>query len=258
MRRLCSPGPRSLATSQSLAIGRLAGPPASGMISRVMRFLITAGPSHEPIDAVRFIGNRSSGRMGVAAAEAAASRGHQVTLLLGPTAITPADPAVRLERFGSAAELESLLRIHWPQADCLLMAAAVADFRPVSSHGDRKIERGGRLTLELEAVPDLLAMTAATTQPSQLRVGFALEEPDRLEERARAKLTRKSLDAIVANPLDTMDALGIAAQLFCRDGRVRRPPEWPVPIAKERFAVWLIAEIEALAVDRNGNARDQQ
>lgn len=220
------------------------------MISQAMRFLITAGPSHEPIDAVRFIGNRSSGRMGVAAAEAAAARGHQVTLLLGPTAITPTNPLVRLVRFGTAAELEAFLRIYWPQADCLLMSAAVADFRPVTTLRDRKLERGGRLTLELEAVPDLLAMTAATTQPWQVRVGFALEEPDRLEERARTKLIGKSLDAIVANPLDTMDALGIAGQLFRRDGQVRRPPEWPTPVPKAAFASWLIAEIEAIVSER--------
>lgn len=94
------------------------------------KLLITAGPTYEPIDAVRFIGNRSSGRLGVALADEAARRGWEVTLLLGPVAVTPAEPAVRVSHFRTTADLDALLGTHVPVCDVLVMAAAVADYRP--------------------------------------------------------------------------------------------------------------------------------
>jgi phosphopantothenoylcysteine decarboxylase/phosphopantothenate--cysteine ligase len=214
-----------------------------------LHILITAGPSQEPIDAVRFIGNRSSGRMGVAIAAAALEAGHRVTLLLGPVAVTP-PPGATIIPFRTAADLEALLREHAPQADLLIMAAAVADYRPVAADAEdlrqRKIERAAELTLRLEPVPDLLAAVAASARPEQRIIGFALEEAARLEERARAKLLRKRVHAVVANPLATMDAMGVEGQLLLADGTVRRPPGWPKPIGKDEFARWLVREARGL------------
>ena len=206
------------------------------------RLLITAGPTHEPIDAVRYIGNRSSGRLGVALADAAAQKLWQVTLLLGPVPLAPQDSRVRLERFRTTAELQSLLARHWPQSDALVMAAAVADYRPVSASPGAKIKReSSNLTIELEPTPDLLAACTTNKRPDQFVVGFALEPRDRLEDSARAKLARKNLDLIVANPLETMDSPDIHATLFAADGS-RMPMNDPIP--KERFASMLLDQIQ--------------
>ncbi len=214
-----------------------------------LHILITAGPSQEPIDAVRFIGNRSSGRMGLAIAAAGLEAGHRVTLLLGPVAITPPPRATTIP-FRTAADLQALLREHAPRADLIIMAAAVADYRPAAADAEalqqRKLERAAELTLRLEPVPDLLAEVASSARPEQRIVGFALEEAARLEERARMKLVKKRVDAIVANPLATMDAAGVEGQLILAGGAVRKPPGWPTPIPKEAFARWLVGEAERL------------
>jgi len=205
------------------------------MNGQAVRILVTAGPTHEPIDAVRYLANRSSGRLGVAIAEAARHAGAQVTLLLGPTdAAPPADVAV--ERFESTAELERLLAGHLNECDVLVMAAAVADYRP-SRTGQGKIARQGRgLTLELEATPDLVAEASARRRPGQMIIGFALEQPERLAERAQHKLADKGLDAIVANPLSTMGAADIDATVFTADAEPRRPGA----MSKRAFAKWLV------------------
>jgi phosphopantothenoylcysteine decarboxylase/phosphopantothenate--cysteine ligase len=209
-----------------------------------MHFLITAGPTHEPIDEVRYIGNRSSGRMGVAIAAAAQRAGHGVTLLLGPATVAP-PPQCQTIRFRTAEELRTLLLRTAPEADLLVMAAAVADYRPKAMLAGRKIPRGEAMSLELEPVPDLLAEVATTFGAALTLVGFALEEPAALEERARAKVDRKGLDAIVANPLATMDAEGIEGAVILRDGRTLRPPGWPKPLPKEEFATWLVGTLTA-------------
>src|SRR5688572_30671907 len=125
------------------------------------RLLITAGPTQEPIDAVRFIGNRSSGRLGVALADHAAAHGWQTTLLLGPTAtappFAPSDSRVRVVRFRTTAELGALLDEHFPSCDVLIMAAAVADYRPImkEGQGEGKLRRTDqKLVIELEPTPD--------------------------------------------------------------------------------------------------------
>lgn len=204
-----------------------------------MRILITAGPTREPIDAVRFISNRSSGAMGLALARAAAAAGHRVTLLLGPIQHPPAlPPEIVVQPFSSAADLEQRLAVEFPACDLLIMAAAVADFRPVEVHGG-KTERGGRLTIELAATPDLVAGCAARRRPGQRVVAFALEEPGSLESRAKAKMARKGVDAIVANPLATMDAATIQGTLYRADGTASTPGA----VSKEAFAKWLVAEL---------------
>ena len=201
--------------------------------------LITAGPTHEPIDAVRYIGNRSSGRMGQSLAEEAARRGLPVTLLLGPTNLAPpSDSRIAVHRFRTTAELQRLLADHWPRHDVLIMAAAVADYRPVRPSEDAKLRRGDTtLTLELEPTSDLLAEAAASKRPGQVIIGFALEPHERLLESASAKLRRKNVDAIVANPLETMESDQIIATLILADGRVAHAPP---AMSKPAFAAWLL------------------
>ena len=207
-----------------------------------MRLLITAGPTREPIDDVRYISNRSSGRMGIALTEAAHDAGHEVTLLLGPVLVHAGlAERCRLVRFETCAELERLLAQHMPDNDALIMAAAVADYRP-KAPAEGKLERKGDMAIQLEPTPDLVAQTAAVRRADQIVVAFALEEAERLEQRAATKLQRKGVDAIVANPLNTMDATQIDARLIYADGRSVTPGR----ATKPRFAAWLIARVAEL------------
>jgi phosphopantothenoylcysteine decarboxylase / phosphopantothenate---cysteine ligase len=160
-----------------------------------LSLLVTAGPTREPIDPIRFVSNRSSGRMGYAVAEAARDRGARVTLLSGPTELA-APGGVRLLRFETAADLQALLVEEFPECDGLIMAAAVADFIPEESAQRLHREQGDR-TLRLSAGRDVLAGLARLTR-SQVVVAFAAET-DRLEERGRDKMERKGADLIVVN-----------------------------------------------------------
>ncbi len=219
-----------------------------------LHILLTAGPTYEPIDAVRFLGNRSSGRLGSALADEAVRRGMGVTLLLGPNAVAPTDHRARVVRFQSTADLQRLLAEHLPHCSVLVMAAAVADYRPVldevDPNGKRRREPGG-MTLTLEATPDLLAGCSRQARPDQLLVGFALEPAAELLESARRKLERKSIDLIVANPLETMDSDAISATLV---GNPSRGMDLEVstngPIPKSEFAGWLLDRITPLAERR--------
>jgi phosphopantothenoylcysteine decarboxylase/phosphopantothenate--cysteine ligase len=205
------------------------------------RLLITAGPTHEPIDAVRYIGNRSTGRLGIALAEAATRRGWRVTLLLGPTPLTTTDTAVQLVRFQTTAELESLLDRHFGESDVLVMAAAVADYRPRRQPAGRKLRRTGeKMVLEMDPTPDLVAGCAARQREGQTIVAFALEPEAELMDSARSKLERKKVDAIVANPLETMESDSIRATLVRRDGSEMATGG---RIAKTEFADWLLDAI---------------
>lgn len=211
------------------------------------RMLITAGPTQEPIDAVRFIGNRSSGRLGVALADEASRRGWEVVLLLGPVSLTPSEQGVRVERFRTTADLDVLLGEHVARCDVLVMAAAVADYRPKVAGGGVvagvKIKRTDQaLVLELEPTPDLLAKASASRTAGQLFVGFALEPRERLVESAKSKLVRKDLDMVVANLLATMDSPTIEATVFMRDGT---SVETGAAIPKEAFAGWLLDVVQA-------------
>jgi phosphopantothenoylcysteine decarboxylase/phosphopantothenate--cysteine ligase len=202
------------------------------------RLLITAGPTHEPIDPVRYIANRSSGKLGIALAEAGTAAGWDVTLLLGPSQLTM-PIGVALHRFATTAQLAGLVDVHFPGCDVLIMAAAVADFRPTSPSNSKlsRAERG--LTLQLEPTPDLVAACSASKRPGQVIVGFALEPRDQLLARATDKLRRKGLDAIVANPLETMGADTIEARLIRADGGSREPG----PMPKSEFARWLLEQL---------------
>lgn len=210
------------------------------------RALITAGPTYEPIDAVRFLGNRSSGRLGVCLAEAARAAGWDVTLLLGPVP-GPPPAGVTTLRFETCADLEALLAEHFPACDLLLMAAAVSDFRPRPVAGAKLPRTAAGLMLALEPTPDLVAACAARRRGGQRIIGFALEEAGQLELRAREKLRQKGLDAIVGNPLETMGAERIRAVVYAADGQVLAPPGGPAGLEKAEFARWLIAWAGALA-----------
>ena len=205
------PGTGALASKGEWGEGRLAEP--AGILAAVervlegftprsldgLRVLVTAGGTREPIDSVRFVGNRSSGRMGVALAAEAARRGAEVTLVAANVGLDVPQGTVNVE---SAAELAAACREAFPRCDVLLMAAAVADFRPAAPL-DEKIGKGGRegLTVEMEPTSDVLSALSASRRPDQTLVGFAAEHGDGGAERARAKLERKGLDAIVLNDI---------------------------------------------------------
>jgi phosphopantothenoylcysteine decarboxylase/phosphopantothenate--cysteine ligase len=160
------------------------------------RVVITAGPTHEPIDPVRFVGNRSSGKMGVAIATEALARGASVVLVLGPGTVSP--PAgVDVIRVETAEEMRTAVLAH-ADADAFVMAAAVADFRPKVA-ADRKLKKDqGVPDLVFEPTPDILREIAAARRPGQVIVGFAAETDD-VEAAGRAKLADKQLDLLVAN-----------------------------------------------------------
>ena len=162
--------------------------------------LITAGPTHEPIDPVRYLSNRSSGKMGYALAEAALRRGAKVVLVSGPTALQP-PPAAETIFVQTAQQMRTAVLDRWEQASFIIMAAAVADYH-VKSVSPEKIKRKAALELQLEPNPDILAdlgsLRQATGKRSPLLVGFAAETESLLDN-ARGKLTRKRVDAIVVN-----------------------------------------------------------
>ncbi|MFI4859278.1 MAG: phosphopantothenoylcysteine decarboxylase [Phycisphaerales bacterium JB063] len=215
-----------------------------------MRILITAGPTREPIDDVRFISNRSSGQMGFALARAAAQAGHEVTLLLGPVLMPPSvDEVARIVRFNTTAELEALLAEHFPACDVLIKAAAVADYRPAQVI-DGKTPRGEGLKIELEPTPDLVAGCAKTKRDDQTIIAFALEEPAVLETRAVEKMQRKKVDAILANPLVTMDAVDIEPILFFANGE----RETPGKMLKTQLADWLIDQVDTVRSQPRANS----
>src|ERR1039458_8317183 len=162
--------------------------------------LVTAGPTHEPIDPVRYLGNRSSGKMGYALAEAALRRGAEVVLVSGPTALQPPSAAETIF-VETAQQMRTAVLDRWEQASFIVMAAAVADYH-IKNVSPEKIKRKAALELQLEPNPDILAdlgsLRHATGKRSPVLIGFAAETGDLLEN-ARSKLTRKRVDAIVVN-----------------------------------------------------------
>jgi phosphopantothenoylcysteine decarboxylase/phosphopantothenate--cysteine ligase len=169
--------------------------------------LVTAGGTREALDPVRFIGNRSSGKMGYALADAAQSRGAKVILISGPSALHP--PArCELVKVTTADQMRQAVLDRMIQATLVIKAAAVADYRPVVV-SDQKLKRTGPMTLELAPTEDILAEVVRRRRPGQLIVGFAAETENRMEN-GRAKLLRKGADAIVVNPVNA-EGLGIEA-----------------------------------------------
>jgi phosphopantothenoylcysteine decarboxylase / phosphopantothenate---cysteine ligase len=170
--------------------------------------LVTAGPTYEDIDPVRYIGNRSSGRMGFAIASEARRRGARVTLVAGPTRIEPpaADEVIRVR---SAAEMHAAVMESSGRADIIVMAAAVADYTPATPSSDKIAKTNAPLALRLERTPDILAelgrLSSRHVTGLPILVGFAAETGDVLVK-AREKRTRKSIDLIVANDVSRPDA----------------------------------------------------
>jgi phosphopantothenoylcysteine decarboxylase/phosphopantothenate--cysteine ligase len=220
--RLAEPPELLAACEQAIAQRAMtADPPATGAQAnggraaltgawRGVRVLVTAGGTREPVDSVRFLGNSSSGRMGLALAEAARTRGAEVTLVAANVAL-PSSAAIVRRDVATAAELELACRQEFPTCDVLLMAAAVADFRPVSPRAD-KIKKseladsaGAAISLVLEPTTDVLATLAADRRPGQTLVGFAAEHGRRAVELARRKLDEKRVDAIVVNDISRDD-----------------------------------------------------
>ncbi|MDP9346343.1 MAG: bifunctional phosphopantothenoylcysteine decarboxylase/phosphopantothenate--cysteine ligase CoaBC [Actinomycetota bacterium] len=210
------PGTGALASKGEWGAGRLAEP--AQLLAAVealvptgerpwdgLNVLVTAGGTREPIDSVRFVGNRSSGRMGVALADEAAALGANVTLVAANASVA-AGQAVRTIEVVTAAELQAACEAEFEAADVLLMAAAVADFRPAAAAAT-KLKKDGRATLvlELEATPDILGGLAAARRPGQTIVGFAAEHGKGAVEYGRGKLARKGLDAIVVNDIARAD-----------------------------------------------------
>lgn len=165
------------------------------------KILITAGPTYEKIDPVRFIGNYSSGKMGYALAEACAACGAEVTLISGPVSLKAKHPAIRCIRIESAHEMYQIAMQEFPASDAAILCAAVADYRPDSQSAEKiKREKTGDITLHLVPNPDIALALGTIKKPNQVVAGFALETNDELHH-AMDKLKRKNLDFIVLNSL---------------------------------------------------------
>jgi len=195
--RLADPATILAAVEGELSV---AGGPLDGL-----RVLVTAGGTREPIDSVRYVGNRSSGRMGLALAAEAARRGADVTLIAANIAL-PKPSGVRAVEVETAAEMLAAAESAFAEADVLVMAAAVADFRPAATLA-AKIAKAGRdgLALELEPTEDVLAALARRRTEDQTLIGFAAEHGEGAVDRGRAKLERKGLDAVVVNDISRLD-----------------------------------------------------
>ena len=258
------PGEGELASHGEHGIGRLAEPedlleacesllvPQS--LARV-RVLVTAGGTREPIDSVRFIGNRSSGRMGMALAREAARRGAEVCMITANVGLE-APPRVGVIRVQTAAELATACRNEMDGCDVLLMAAAVADFRP-GGPVNRKIKKDeGIPQIELEPTEDVLSGVAERRREDQVIVGFAAEHGEDAVELGRGKLARKRLDAIVVNDISRA-GIGFEAEdnevtIVTADGVERHVP----PSRKERVARAVLDEVERLRATRGEHRTD--
>jgi phosphopantothenoylcysteine decarboxylase/phosphopantothenate--cysteine ligase len=210
------PGTGALGSRHEWGIGRLAEPaqllgaveaviPAGGRPWDGLKVLVTAGGTREPIDSVRFVGNRSSGRMGFALADEAAALGAEVTVIAANVGLART-PGVRYVDVATAAELQEACQPHFARADVLLMAAAVADYRPATP-ADSKLKKDAReeLVVALERTPDILSGLAAIRRPDQTVVGFAAEHGEGAVAYGRDKLARKGLDAVVVNDIARAD-----------------------------------------------------
>ncbi len=168
------------------------------------KVLITAGPTHEPIDPVRFIGNHSSGKMGIAIAEEALAIGAEVTLICGPSNVKSSSKIKRINVQSAQNMFDAVMQLQETQ-DVLILSAAVADYRP-KIVAENKIKKSDtKLTIELESTPDILASLGQQKRQNQLLVGFALETNNELEN-AKGKLVKKNCDLLVLNSLQDAGA----------------------------------------------------
>jgi phosphopantothenoylcysteine decarboxylase/phosphopantothenate--cysteine ligase len=242
-----------------LGVGRMAEPDeilraatsllfASNSLLQGKTVLVSAGGTREPLDAVRYVGNRSSGRMGVALAAEARRRGAEVTLLAANLAV-PAPAGVEVVETPTAADLEREALAHAAEADIVVMAAAVADYRPAEALAAKRPKDTATWTLELEPTIDVLSALGERRREGQLLVGFAAETGEAGLERAREKLARKGADLLVLNDVSRpdigFDASGNEVTLLGASGErtIAKAP-------KEEVAAAILDEVETLI--RNG------
>jgi phosphopantothenoylcysteine decarboxylase/phosphopantothenate--cysteine ligase len=240
------PGTGSLASLGEYGVGRLPEPAElleafeaalrTGRELDGLKVLVTAGGTREAIDSVRFVGNRSSGRMGFALAEEAARRGADVTVVAANVSI-PRRGGIEYVDVESAGQLLAACDERFERTDVLLMAAAVADYRPEHAHAGKlkKDVTGGELELRLVRTPDVLATLAPRRRPGQLLVGFAAEHGDGALDHAREKLERKGLDAIVVNDVSTpgiaFDSPENEVTVMTREGNTHVPKATKAEVA---------------------------
>ena len=212
------------------------------------RVLVTSGGTREPIDAVRFVGNRSSGKQGAAVAEEAAARGAEVVLVTTQSERAPA--SARVVAVETAAEMAAAVEIEAPHADVVVMAAAVADFRPAQPSGTKLKKDRGVPAVQLEPTADILASLGASKGPGQVLVGFAAETED-VEANALAKLRSKNLDVIVANDVSKQQ-VGFGHDtneivMFTTDGTRHH-----VPLTTKREAARAVLDVAVALMGRPG------
>ena len=195
---------------------------------RGKQVLVSAGPTHEPIDPVRFIGNNSSGLMGIEIAKAFAQRGAKVNLVLGATHLNVEVNGISVHRVQTASEMEKACSALFPESDITVMAAAVADFTPKNKPSSKIKKEAGLNSIELEPTADILAGLGAVKKSDQLLIGFALETDNELTN-AQSKLTRKNLDLIVLNSLNDEGAgFGVPTNKVTIIGRDTKHVELPL------------------------------
>src|SRR4051794_14954069 len=245
------PGHGDLGSKGEYGVGRLPEPPellaafeaavpAGARPWDGLRVLVTAGGTREPIDSVRYVGNRSSGRMGYALAQEAAALGAEVVCVSANVSL-PRDPRVRYVAVETVAELQAACEAEFDRADVLLMAAAPADFRPVDP-ADTKLKKSERdsLNIDLEPTPDVLSALSARRRPGQVLVGFAAEHGEGAVAYGREKLARKGLDAIVVNDIARPDIGFDTAEnevtIVTADGERRVPRAAKSEVAREILA----------------------
>ena len=266
--RVIPPGEGELASHGEHGIGRLAEPEDLLAATEALlaarrgswaglRVLVTAGGTREPIDSVRYIGNRSSGRMGFALASEAAVRGAAVTLVAANTGLVP-PPGARVMEVGTAAELARAAAREFDTSDVLLMAAAVADFRPSSpAHDKLKKEAGVPPPIELEPTEDVLSGLGARKRPEQILVGFAAEHGESAVSHGLEKLERKRLDAVVVNDISKpgvgFDSDENEVTIVVADGTRRSIPR----AGKELIAGAVLDDVELLLAQRGKEERGE-
>ncbi len=203
--------------------------------------LITSGATIEPIDEVRYIENHSSGKLGSHLALEACKQGHRVTLLHGSHAKKPPlHPRLTLIPYRSTRDLEAKLQEFWASSSILIMAAAVADFTPQSGQVIGKLKKEKNTSINLCSTKDLVASVAKNKRNHQRILAFALQTQEKLEHSAKEKLRRKSVDAIIANPLQTMNSDQIEAIIYTAAGQEYQPGV----LSKLLFAKWLIKHLD--------------
>lgn len=216
---------------------------------RRLRILITAGPTREYIDPVRYLSNESSGKMGFALAKSAARRGHDVRLVHGPVSLKPPE-GVKSTRVVSAAEMLKACQRLWPDCDALIMSAAVADYTPITTHKSKMKKSRDALTLKLKPTADILATLARSRRANQAVLGFALENRNP-RHYAAEKLERKKLDAIALNRPDALGADESEIELLVAGEGWHRLER----ASKREQAKRLVKTVEELVARRRENAK---